>query len=130
MDLTEILPSERVVEILHPGTEEPIGVRVTLMSITDERLKKLKRKFQDERLRLEARGKNFKSDELEENRDELAFKAMTSWDWYGDATFNGKKPEFNQANVLAVLQKLVWFRDQIEAEIGDEKSFFSPSKRG
>lgn len=130
MDLQELVPNDRIVEILHPATEEKIGVRVTLMSISDERLLKLKRKFQDEKLRLEARGKNFKAEDVEQNRNELAFSAMVGWEW-GDGpdgkpvTFGGKKPEFTKANVIAVFDKLPWFREQLEAEIGDEKSFFT-----
>ncbi len=128
MDLNDLKPTERLVEILHPGTGEPIGIRVSIMSITDERMNKLRRKIQDERLRLETRGKNFKSDDVEENRNHLSFAAMTAWDWYGDITFDGVKPAFNQSQVSKVLTAFPWFRDQVEEAISDEKAFFTPSK--
>jgi len=143
MDLSNIQPSERVIEIVHPGNKSQIlGVRVCVLSINDERMKKLKRRIQDERLRLETKGKSFKSEDIDENRSTLAFHAMTSWEWYNptgkagdegydetaDAKFDGGKPDFNQKNVLEVFTKLPWFREQIEEAVGDEESFFQTSK--
>jgi hypothetical protein len=130
MDIANIQPSERVIEIHHPADEnELMGIRVTLISITDPRMKKIKRKIQDAKLKLDAKGKSFKSEEIEENANEMLFSAMTGWDWYGkDATFKGKKPEFNRASVFDVLTTVEWFADQLTEAITDEKSFFTASK--
>lgn len=128
MDLNEVKPTERLVEIKHPGTGEDVGIRVAIMSVIDERMIKIKRKIQDNRLHLEARGKNFKSDDIEDNRNQLAFAAMTGWDWHGDINLNGKKPEFNLSSVSNVLTAFPWFRDQVEEAISDEKAFFTNSK--
>jgi len=39
--------------------------------------------------------------------------------------WNGKEnPEFNRKNVFDVLEKLPWFKSQIEEVLNDEKSFF------
>lgn len=139
MDISGIQPGERFIEITHPGTGRNIGVRVTIMSVQDERLKPLKKAITNERLRLEARGKNFKADDLEDNSNELVFKAMTGWQWYKinedgkedakgeQATFGGKVPDFNRANVIAVFNKLPWFRNQIDEAISEEKDFFTAS---
>lgn len=138
MDLNELVPSERIVEILSPGKKQPIGVRVMLLHVDDERLTKLKRRIQDERIRLEQKGKFFKADDLEENANELTFAAMTGWEWYnltggekdkgydpnGQAKFNGEIPEFNKKNVFEIFKKLPWFREQIGREMGDDEAFF------
>jgi len=138
MDIASIKPSERMVEIVHPKTEKPIGIRVSVMSMTDERMKKIRRAIQNEKLRLDARGKNFKAEDVEANQNDLLFSAMTGWQWYNptgekndkdfdadaDATFHGKKPEFTKQNVIAVLTELEWIADQISAAISDEKAFF------
>lgn len=131
-DISALKPSERLVEIHHPGDEnKPLGIRVTLMSIEDDRLKKLKRQFQDERIRLEARGKTMKAEDIETNRNLLALAAMTGWEWYAvndgeePAKFKGEIPAFNPKNVNAVFAEAPWFRDQIEKEIGDTSSFFA-----
>jgi len=128
-DISAIKSAERMVEIVHPATKEPLEIRVTLMSLDDERMKKIKRSITDRRLHLEARGKHFKADEIEDNRNALAFSAMTGWEWYGkDVSFKGKKPDFNRASVYAVFDELNWFRDQIETEISETKDFFAVSE--
>ncbi len=131
MDLSTLVPSERTIEILSPGTKQPIGVRVFLLSINDDKLKKLKRSFQDERYRMEAKGKNFKAENFENNANELSFAAMTGWEFYSptdnkddQAKFNGSVPEFTKKNVFDVFDKLPWFRDQIGQEMGDDEAFF------
>jgi len=130
MDIAEIQPSERMIEIHHPADETALmGIRVTLISITDPRMKTIKRKIQDAKLKLDAKGKNFKSEDIEENANAMLFQAMTGWDWYGkDATFKGKKPAFDRASVFDVLTTVEWFADQLTEAITDEKAFFTASK--
>lgn len=143
MDLAKIKPSERVVEIHHPGDEDRlIGLRIGLISISDPRMKKIKRRIQDEKLKLETRGKNFKAEDLENNTNSLIHQAMTSWEWYnptgkkGDKNFdddahanwNGdRNPPFNQKTILEILREAEFIADQLAAEIGDEKAFFALS---
>lgn len=139
MDLSNIKPTERKVEITNPGTGQPLGVRVTVMSIEDERLKKLKREITDESLRLSSKGKAFKSDDLERNSHRLLFAATTGWEWYnptgkeGDdgydademPDFEGEVPDYNQKNFLAIVKALPWFSEQLREEIDETKAFFT-----
>jgi hypothetical protein len=143
-DIAQIVTASRAIEILHPGTGDRLGVRVNVVHIDDERLAKEKRRITDRRIYLEARGKTFKAEEIEENKNILLFTAMTGWDWYnptgktGDKgydenatpTFDGaEQPEFDQKTVFAVLRKLPWFSDQINEAVGETKAFFTPSKQ-
>jgi hypothetical protein len=128
MDLSSVKPVERIVQITHPGTGVELGVSVSIMSIADERMKKIKRAIQDRRLALQQRGKNFKSDDLEENGCQLVFNAMTGWEWTGEASFQGSKPAFNFATVQKVFEELPWFRNQLEEAISDEAAFFQISE--
>lgn len=130
MDIKDLKPTDRTIEILHPGTGEELGITVTVLSINDPQMVKIKRRIQDERIRLESKGKNFKSDDIEENRNIIVLGAMKDWKWSGKANFNGQKPEFNRKNVLEVFKELPWFRDQIEEEVSDESAFFQTSKQG
>lgn len=137
-DITTIKETDRTIEILHPGDKSEIGVRVTLMAVTDERMTKIRRKIADERIRLEQRGKSFKAEELEENKQILCRTSMLGWEWYnptgkeGDkdfdadaqATFEGEIPEFNPRNIKRVFDQSPWFLEQIFAEIGETQSFF------
>jgi hypothetical protein len=124
VDLSDLKPVERNIEILHPKTKEPIGVTVSILSINDDRLKNIKRKIQDQRLNLERKGKNFKSSDIEENEIALLFGAMVGWSWEGDACYKGEKPAFNKQNVSEVMTDLTWFKDQVMEEISDEENFF------
>ena len=124
MDLSKLKPTERVIEIKHPKTQEDIGVSVSILSINDESMKKIKRKIQDERIRLEQKGKTFKSVEIEENEDNLLFSAMTSWTWGGDSNYEGQKPEFNLKNVRMIFEALPWFKAQVMGAVSDEEAFF------
>lgn len=133
-DLTTIQPIEQKLDILHPATGELLGVQVSLVSLDDERTKRQKRLIMDRRLKLEARGKNFKATEIEDNQYSLLFACMTGWNWYvpqegADApTFDGETPDFNRKNVIAVFEKLPWFADQIDEALGETKAFFGKSK--
>ena len=124
MDITELKPTERFIEIVHPANGKELGIKVSILSINDVKLKKIKRRIQDERLRLEARGKSFKSEDIEENLNDVLFNAITGWEWYGDVDFNGEKPLFNQKNVKDVFEELPWFKTQVEEAITDEQAFF------
>jgi hypothetical protein len=143
-DLATIVTASRTIEILHPGTGDRLGVRVNVVHIDDERLAKEKRRITDRRLYLEARGKTFKAEEIEENKNILLFSAMTGWEWYNPTgepgaegydesampTFDGsEQPEFNRKTVFAVLEKLPWFSDQVNEAVGETKAFFSHSKQ-
>ena len=124
MDLSKLKPSERFIEILNPATDVELGVKVSILSINDDKLKKIKRKIQDDKLRLESRGKNFKSDDIEDNTNKLVFNAVTGWVWEKDVTFKGAVPDFNQKTFNEVMNELPWFRNQLEEAISDEKAFF------
>ncbi len=141
-DLATIKTAERTFEILHPGSGDKLGVRCTIVHVDDERLMKVKRHITDRRLYLEARGKQFKSEEIEENKQNLLFAATTDWEWYnptgaeGDKefdanampSFNGEIPDFTRKNFNNVITALPWFGDQINAEVGETKAFFDNSK--
>lgn len=124
MELDTLKPAERIVEILHPGTGEEIGVKVTVISISDEKMTAIKRKIQNKRIELDRRGKAFRADDLEENELELLLAGVIGWCWEGEATFKGEKPEFNERNLKLVLKELPWFKQQLQEAIGDEKAFF------
>lgn len=128
MDLSTLKPVERVIPITHPGTGEELGVNVTVISLQDSRTKSIKRQIQNEKLKLEQRGKTFKAEDVEENLHIITFSAMVGWEWKGDNTFNGGKPEFNKPTVLKVFKELPWFYEQIQNAIGDEQAFFTTSE--
>lgn len=142
-NIADIKPVERTVEINNPATGAPLGIRVRIMSIEDDRLKRIKREITDERFKLESKNKSLKSEDVERNGNRLLFAATLGWEWYNptgkegidgfdaDAMpeFNGEVPEYNQRNFMAVIKELPWFADQLREEIDETKAFFVNSGR-
>lgn len=142
MDIANIKPTERTIEIEHPYTGQPLGIRVTLVSLDDDRLKRIKRNITDESLKLQAKNKSFKADDLDRNAKALLWAATTSWQWYnptgneGDAGYDpeahakwdGEVPEFNQRNFYDVVEKQTFIADQIREALEDARGFFGNSK--
>jgi hypothetical protein len=131
-DISAIKPVERIVEIVHPGTDENIGLRFTLLSLTDPRMSEIRRRIQDRNIQKQARGKELTALDIENNVTKLAFSACTGWEWHKDAagdktTFNGEQPDWNEANFKRVVAELGWIEAQLTKEISDEKAFFTAS---
>lgn len=124
MELCEVKPVERAVEIKHPSTGDELGITVTLMSMNDPRMSAIKRRFQVQRLEQERRRKAITVDEIEKNTTDLLVASMTGWVWKGDTTFHGEKPAFNEEKIKEIFKELPWFKDQITEALEDEKSFF------
>lgn len=127
MDISQLSPKERIIDIVHPGTGESLGITVTVVSIMDERMKQIKRDLMDNRLMMDQKGKKFKASDLETNENNLLFQAMRDWSWQGEVTWEGTKPKFTRENVMKVLTspKHEWFKSQIMEAISEEQSFFS-----
>ncbi len=137
-DLSTIKPAALELEIKHPGTGDRLGVRLTLISMDDQRMIKIKRGITDNKLRLDARGKHFKAEDIEDNTNRLYFGATTGWEWYnptgnvGDDGYDadampeidGEQPDFNQRNFMMVVTKLPWFAEQIGEALGNSRDFF------
>lgn len=128
-EISVIKPVERTINILNPGDKSFLGITVDLMSIDDDRLKKARRRIEDRRLSLAKKGDTFNAEEIDANKHELYFTAMTGWTWGKDAngeqnTFHDEVPDFNRRMVHMVFDELPWFRDQIEKELGETEAFF------
>lgn len=139
MELTALKPTERSIEIISPATGQPLGVRVRVVSLEDERLERVKRQINDEALRLQGKGKSFKAHEVERNAKTIMFTGTLGWEWYnptgaeGDEgydadatpTYKGEIPAFNQKNFTDIVTELPWFGEQVSEAIGETKSFFA-----
>lgn len=122
MDISSIAPNERVIDIVHPATEEPIGLKITLLPSSHENVKKVQRHQQNRRL--QSRKFNVTAEQLEAQGLELLVAAISGWEWSGDANFEGEVPEFNAENVRRVLKKADWIRDQVDKELANDAAFF------
>lgn len=132
-ELTSITPQSRTLEILHPATNSPIGIRVTVCSIDDPALAQVKRRITDERMNLERKNKTLKAADIEENRIKILMAAVRGWEWYSPTgneedmpQYKGEVLEYKPVNVRAMIadEGIRWFSDQINAEISETERFF------
>lgn len=127
-DILAIKPTSTTVEILHPGNGKKIGLTVEMVSLDDDRVKSVTRRVTDNRLKKAARGKNFTSEEIEENEINIIAAACVGWEWGNDEDgvpggFDKKQPEFSNAAVRALL-RTTWVREQLNTALGETERFF------
>lgn len=131
MEIGELKPQTRDVELLHPKTGEPIGVRVSVLSIEDEALKSVKRQILNGKLTAEQKGKHLKADDIEGNLDAILLAAVKEWCWYNPTdnddnhpTLDGERsPELNPRNLKKLLA-VESLRAQVNEAISDTQAFY------
>lgn len=121
MDISSIAAAERTVDIKHPATGEPLGLKVTLLPDSDGKVQAARRKWLNERMQ---RGKKITAEKVEEGQLLIIGAAVKDWTWEGELTFHGAKPEFTEGNLRKVLKELPWVKTQLDEELGDEAAFF------
>ncbi len=121
MDISTIVAAERAVEIKHPASGEPIGLRITVRPESDPAVVAARRRFLNDRLH---RGGKLTAEKLEQQQNAVIQAAVSGWDWQGELTFEGAKPEFSEANLARVLKRLPWVKQQLDEELGDTAAFF------
>jgi hypothetical protein len=125
IDILSIKPIERKIELKHPGTDEPLGVFLTVVSTEDERLKKIERNFTNRGLALRSRGKIFSADEINANKLDYLVASIVDWDWTkSKIEWRGENPECTSKNVRDLLSGIPWVLNQVDEEVGNLKAFF------
>lgn len=126
-DIATIIPTTRTIDILHPATKEPIGLRIDLRPESHPAVREAVRKITNDRLNL--RGK-LSAERMEANRLEVLIASIDGWSWEGDTTFEGEKLAFAEPNVRKVLKKLPWIRDQVDIALAETEEFFRTAEGG
>jgi hypothetical protein len=126
-DIATIVPTTRTIDILHPATKEPIGLRIDLRPESHPAVREAVRKITNDRLNL--RGK-LSAERMEANRLEVLIASIDGWSWEGDTTFEGEKLAFAEPNVRKVLKKLPWIRDQVDIALAETEEFFRTAEGG
>lgn len=126
-DIATIVPTTRTIDILHPATKEPIGLRIDLRPESHPAVRDAVRKITNDRLNL--RGK-LSAERMEANRLEVLIASIDGWSWEGDTTFEGEKLAFAEPNVRKVLKKLPWIRDQVDIALAETEEFFRTAEGG
>lgn len=126
MDILAIQPTTVTVEITHPSTSKPIGLRVECVSLESDPVKAIERQIKNAALK--SGRSTMTADKLERNTIALLSAAIVGWSWAEGLTLGSlASPALtleNKAKLLAV----PWIAKQIDTALGDEAAFFSTSE--
>lgn len=122
MDLSSIKPIEKEFHVKHPATGEPVGLVLTLACAHDSRVKSAVRAINDEMLKA---GQELTKEQEEEYEVALAAAYIVDLRWEGDATWNGKTPEYS-AKLAREICANTAIRVQLFPEVNKIKDFYKP----
>lgn len=126
-NFAEIKSANSFLEITHPKTGEPIGLRVEILPPDSEIVRSRVRAIRDARQHKERRGIVVTASEQERISIDLCVTAVVDWQWtkpIDEANYNGEQPSFAKSTLAEMLKTLEWMRRQIDDHLGDEKNFF------
>lgn len=119
-------------ELLHPVTNEGVGVFITVAGSESDRFRNYVRKQGNEKLRTrfqnQRKGKDAVAPTIEGVEEEtigLLAECTLSWRTGDDPVVkhDGKPLECNLANAAFIYRELRWIRDQADEAIGDLGNF-------
>ncbi len=114
MDLSKIVNSEQLytLELLHPTTDEPIGVTFQIRSMDSDPAKAVQRKIIDETYERRRANKTIKAKETVTNEYRKAAACIAGWDW-GENEYNGSIPQYSEEKALEILTEQDWIFTQV-----------------
>lgn len=136
MDIANIVQYEEafLVEIVNPGTRDPIGITINVISMESDTVVKKLREF-DKRKIAEHRkaGTALEDIDFSDERAEVLLAAcIHSWDFGGQSFGDlGVDPECTDAAKEYVVRhkNASWLRDQIAAGCAKLENFFTASEK-
>lgn len=122
MDISIIAAQPRTIEILHPASNQPTGLKITLLPPGDDKVEAARRKQMNRRMN--SRNTKMTAEQIEAENMEILLVYVGGWEWTGTASFQGEKLEHNPDNVRRVLKSARWIRDQISGELEHAADFY------
>lgn len=121
MDLSTITPIERIVDVRHPATKKPTGLKLTVISDDDARVSAAKRRLFDA---IREKGEKLTPEEEAAFNVSIQLTHVVGWEWSGDANFKGSKPAFSVEALREVADSTPIVRNAIVAAIRDDAGFY------
>ena len=120
-ELTNIVAEARRLDIVHPANQEAVGLVLTLLPDSPPQVKAAGRKAINDRIN--HRGK-VGAEQIEASRISMLCASIGGWEWQGELTFHGEKPEFTQQTLQQLLKELPWVGEQVDVALTDRAEFF------
>lgn len=128
-DFNTVETTDHSIEIVHPGTGEPIGLRVTLRPNTAPEVKAIEKKWMDSGLKNASKRVPLTAETVERRALDMLVALVGGWQWVEDAegkpgSVNGEQPECTPVNVRKLLTDYPWLKKQIDQEAAVDSAFF------
>ncbi|UXM94645.1 hypothetical protein N5853_11130 [Bartonella sp. HY329] len=127
MDLSTIIQKEQsyTLDMLHPVTFEPIGVKFFIRSAESDIAKAKQREIIDLIQERHISKKQVKASQAIEWEIDKAVSYIIDWD-FNDNDFNGEKPIFSTAKAKEILQSTDWIFAQVVEAANRLANFTKP----
>lgn len=123
MDISKIVAEPFKLDITHPTNGQKVGLTLTLLPPSDERVKATERRVNDKLISKRIRGKGLKSEEMEANGVEYLASAISAIDWSPDGSLGGEKLTFSLVNVRKLLAYDFIYK-QVDEALAETSNFF------
>ena len=111
-------------QVLHPVTNVPTGVEITLAGADSDVYRRAQRTWANKQMDrlMKRRGNNPSVEEIEERSLDIMARCTLSWK---DVEFKGKKLPCNYENAIMLYRELPWLREQVDEFINDRANFLA-----
>ncbi len=119
------------VQIYHPGTNEDLGISITVLGKDSDEFQKISRAQSKKRMAKLSKGgfRNTTQIPIEEiEQDGIELLAACTKGWAG-VVIDGKPVSFSQAEAVNLYTRFPWIREQVDTAIGDRANFIKGSSK-
>lgn len=130
MDLHGLVDYEYIhnLELVHPATDQPVGVTFQIRSAGSEQAKAVLRAHTNKQIERNIKGRKPTSEQIEQAELEKAASYITSWNW-GENTYEGSVPEFSMKRAMEIMEKEGWIYAQVVEAANKIENFTEKSRK-
>lgn len=112
------------VQIYHPGTNEDLGISITVLGKDSDEFQKISRQHSKKRMAKITkggfRGATIPLEEIEQDALELLAAVTKAWK---NVVVDGNDLPFTKENAVAIYERFPWIKEQVDVAIGDRSNF-------
>ena len=123
-NLASASEKEATVEILHPKTNESLGIKITVASPDSDKHRKLLQRAKNTNMQIMQRkgNKGITAEAVDESAMNVVVGSVLRWE---GVTWGGTELECTEENVRQVFESLPWIKEQVDDFLNDRANFFS-----
>lgn len=141
LDTVKACDRGAALELRHPETRKPLGVKITLAGADSEKYMKAANKIAANRANMALTPAKMKRtqqglpievtpEELEDRRDDaLRLLAAATLSWEG-VVVSGQEIACSEEEAFKLYRKFPWIKDQVDAFVSDRANFLTGSPEG